>query len=197
MRCPGQYLSLLVLAVLLSGCGSSPPVRYYGLAAADVAYQVDGGDAAIIGFGPIRVPDYLKRPQIVTRGSGSELKVNDFVRWAEPLDNAIHTVVATNVDAMLSDAVVVAYPYLNALDLQYWVIGRVDRFEADQSGNVVLVLQWGMQDSERQTIVPPQRESYRASANNVDDPSAVARAMSDALTEFSRDVARKVSAALD
>ena len=85
-----RTLSLIFAAVLLvSACGSSPPVRYYTLSTASVATPEDPADARILGLGPLNVPEYLNRTQIVTRGNGAELIVHEFSHWAEPLDMAL------------------------------------------------------------------------------------------------------------
>lgn len=185
------------VALLLGACGSSTPVRYYSLEQIDVVAKPDAADSKIVGLGPFRVPNYLRRAQIVTRGSGADVNINDFARWAEPLDQAVHGIVANNVDGLLADIIVVAYPYITTVDLDYVVVGRIDRFDVGADGDAVMIVQWGLVDASRdETQIAPQRHRYTARASNPDDPGSIATAMSDILTQLSRDIAKGVDSAL-
>lgn len=183
-------LSLVVagVAFLLSGCGSSPTVRYYSLGALDAGSSEAIAGTPRLGIGPFRVPDYLTRAKIVTRGDDAEVLIDDFNRWLEPVGEAFHTVVATNVDALTDDVVAVAFPYRFLHDAELRVVGRVERFDADSRGNVVLVVQWGITAGDPAFLLPPRRSVYEIEAAAA-DYNAIAQAMSEALERFSRDVA--------
>ena len=194
-----RTLSLIFATVLLvSACGSSPPVRYYTLSTSSAVTPDDPADAAILGLGPLDIPEYLNRNQIVTRGNGAELIVNDFSHWAEPLDKAVHRVIAAEVDNLMSDVVVVPFPYdaVVRTDVDYRLFGKVDRFEADTSGNVVLDIQWTVAIPGVRMILPPRRSSYEARATSAGDPGSVAAAMDETLRQFSRDIAARLGPVL-
>jgi len=185
-----QYaISIFCLAVLLTACASSPPVRYFSLEPSALNYSGDEQGGILVGLGPLRMPDYLKRPQISTRISGTEVMVDEFARWAEPADQAVHRVVAANVDAELQGVVAVAYPYIDSVDLDYWVLGRIDRFNSDASGSVLLLVQWAVFDKQRQPVVAPRRARYEAAVASPGSPDAIVVAMNEALTLFSKDLA--------
>ena len=61
-KCP-PLLWLLVLSLILMGCGSSPPNNYYVLSAQE--FPAENGDTPAIGVGPIEVPEYLMRQNLV------------------------------------------------------------------------------------------------------------------------------------
>jgi len=182
------YLVSLVI-LLLAGCGSSPPVKYYGLDTMDIRYTQDEAGAPVLALGPFRMPAYLNRSQMITRGSGAELIVDDVNRWAESLDDAIHRVLASNLDRLLDSVTVVAYPSSALLEIDYRLVGRIDRFNADERGLVVLEVQWGAADTEGKTLLAPTRSRYESQATVPGDADSIARAMSDALEQFSRDMA--------
>ena len=184
------------LAAVLSSCATSPPVRYYSLQPV-AASAGDAPGAKVVGLGPLRVPEYLRRSQMVTRGPGSEIEVHDNARWAEPVDKAIHRVVAANVDSQLDGVVVVAYPYLETVPVDFVVLGQVDRFDADASGEVMLQVQWAVLNDLRKGVIDPQRARYEARAGDPNDPNAIARAMNEALNRFSDDVAAQLRSALE
>jgi uncharacterized lipoprotein YmbA len=190
-----HWLTLLLSASLLVSCGSSPAVRYFGLETVGVNYQQDGDDAPIMAVGPLRVPDYLKRTQMVRRGQGAEFIVDDFNRWAEPLDEAIHRTIASNVDGMLNNLVAIAFPTGSALDVDYRLFGRINKFEQD-SGSAILDIQWGISDAAGSFVVAVRRVRYESSVGDRNDPAETAGAMSDAIAQLSRDIATEMAEVL-
>ena len=183
-----RYLVPMLLAVAgwsLTACGT-----------ADIKYAEDAADAAVLGIGPIRVPEYLERSQIVTRRDNAELKVDDFNRWAEPVADALHRVLARNVDGLLNDIVVIGYPYGRLADYDYRLVGRIDRFDMDATGTTRLSLIWGVTAPDGEVLVSPRRRQYLESGGNPEDPNAVAAAMTRCLEQFSREIAAEIRAAL-
>src|SRR5262245_33951851 len=85
-RCLAAWvLALLGVCLLgLSGCRSSPPPRFYvlpSLTSADTALPAAPRDLTI-GVGPVSLPPYLDRPQIVTRASRAKLELGEYDQWA-------------------------------------------------------------------------------------------------------------------
>ena len=192
----GRITFVATVASLLVACGSSPPVHYYSLEQIDVVAQPDADDSPIVGLGPLRIPDYLKRSQIVTRGTGADVSIDDFARWAEPLDQAVHGIVANNVDSLLADIIVVAFPYISTVDVDYVVVGRIDQFDVRVDGDALMIVQWGLVDANRQTLIAPQRHRYNARASDPADPGSIAKAMTDILTQLSHDIASGLDSTL-
>ncbi len=178
------------VSLLVAACGSSPPVRYFALSPIDSVQGQDPDDSVTLGVGPLRLPEYLNRSQLVTRGNGSELEIDEFSRWAEPLTLALHRVVSTDVDNMMNGVVVIVFPWEAVVhnDVDYRLIGEVTRFDADRSGRVVLDIQWVISEVSAGVVVPARRSKYETQVARSDDPANVASAMNDALAMFSRDV---------
>lgn len=194
-----RSITLCVLvSLLVAACGSSPPVRYFALSPMDSVQRQDPDDAVTLGLGPLRLPEYLNRSQIVTRGSGSELEIDEFSRWAEPLTLALHRVVSTDVDNMMNGVMVIAFPWEAVVrnEVDYRLLGEVTRFDADRSGRVVLDIQWAITDVSAGVAVAIRRSKYEARAASPDDPAIVASAMNDALAMFSRDVVSELEVIL-
>ena len=196
MKRPIFTFLIPLTALILAACGASPPVRYYSLEPAGQATTGAQSGELMIGLGPLRVPDYLKRSRLVTRGAGPGMDVHEYSRWVEPVDKAMHRVLAANVDSRVDRAVVLAYPYLELLDMDYVVLGQVDRFDSDASGNVVLTVQWTVMDEENQALISPQRSSYEIRASNPADHGSIAQAMTAALGRFGEDIARQLNESL-
>src|SRR5262245_12059468 len=96
-RLTGLLTGALIL--LTSGCASSPPPRYD-----DVGAINTGGATASsmsIAVGPVAVPAMVDRPQIVVVTGPNEVRLDEFNRWAAPLQNNISRVVAENLTVLL------------------------------------------------------------------------------------------------
>jgi len=76
------FVLLVTLAVsicIVSGCSTGPPTRLYVLTSLPRAESVPpatGGRAMSVGIGPVELPQYVNRPQIVTGQQSSELQRN-------------------------------------------------------------------------------------------------------------------------
>ena len=108
---------LTALLILLGGCSSSSPTRFYVLRSWSDSMNKkelqpsDRERCVSIGVGPVKVADYLDRPQIVTRVTPNEVKIAEFDQWAEPLGQNISRVLADNLSALLCTKVVVVFPW--------------------------------------------------------------------------------------
>lgn len=199
MYITARTITFSVLAsLLLFACGSSPQVRYFSLSPVATKAGSDPENSVVLGLGPLRIPEYLNRSQIVTRGIGAELQIDEFSRWAEPLDPSIHRALSVDVDRLLDGVVVVAFPYEAMIrsHVDYRLVGEILRFDSDAAGRIVLETQWVISSVDAEVIVHGQRSRYEARASSAGDPGAIAEAMNQALAKFSRDIAGKLEAGL-
>ena len=87
-------LGMIVLTLLLSGCiRDSRPVQFYMLNADygvdDIVKAYVASQGPVIGLGPIRIPEYLNRPQMIVAIADNQYRLSEDHRWAEPLDQNI------------------------------------------------------------------------------------------------------------
>jgi len=93
-------LALLCLAAMLAaGCGSTPPTRYYELQATARGHGPSRPLTIVVE--PVTIPPDVDRPQIVLGGPGDEVAIEDFHRWAAPLQDALALVVSRNLAALV------------------------------------------------------------------------------------------------
>ncbi len=185
----------LLVSLLLTACGSSPPVRYFTLSGTVPVGVQDADDAVVLGLGPMRMAPYLDRSQIVIRGSGAEIEIDEFVRWAEPLSTAFLRVVSADVDNAVNGVRVIAFPWESAVwsQVDYRLLGEVTRFDGDSSGKVILETQWGIVATDSDVWpVKPRRRRYESQMALPDDPASLAAAMSEALAKFSSDIVSEI-----
>ena len=190
-------IPLGLVLIVLAGCGTSQPANFYTLDDAGFEFLSDGETAVVLGIGPIRVPEYLERSQIVTRGPGAELLVDEFNRWAEPIGRAHHRIISQNVDSLLDGVVVVGFPYGPVMTYDAKLVGRIGRFDMDTSGTTRLAVFWAIATVDGDVLVEPRRSEYTETGGEPTDPNSIASAMSNCLTQFSRDIAAAVNALRD
>jgi len=191
-----KWMLLVVLAIGLAACGASPPVRFYDLVAETSPATAKSADR-LIGIGPFSMPDYLKRPQIVVRGSGNSLALAEFDRWAETPDQAFTRWLGGEIDPRLAAGVAVGYPYAGVGPVDVRVRGAVQRWDTDAAGHAALVVQWGVVDAQDQTLVRVRTTSYSAPVTNPDDYAARVAAMQATLVAFAAEITRSLEQALE
>jgi uncharacterized lipoprotein YmbA len=193
-RCPRRISSAwlpLVLGSLLLACGSSPTPRFYALTPlADDSTETRESQLGI-GVGPVHVPRYLQRPQIVRRRGVSGLDYDEMNRWGGSLESEILRVVGENLAILLDTDRVMVYPLLAPFPKQYDIRLDVERFDGEPGGDFVTKVRWA--------IVPKgSRDSTVVEVTNLTEPlesssiDALVRAHGQALAELSRRIASRL-----
>lgn len=135
-----------VTLVMLGMVGCGQTTRFYVLSP---VYGVDkpGGSAGAvqgptIGLRRVALPDYLDRPQIVTRNGANALQLAEFDRWASPLGEDFTRVLSENLVALVPADRVVPFPWGREARIRYEVAVEVSRFEGRLGGDCALVARW-------------------------------------------------------
>jgi uncharacterized lipoprotein YmbA len=188
---------LIVLAAgfVLGGCveigGASTPPRFYLLTPQAPVHDGVGDPDLGLGVGPIRMPVYLDRPQIVTRGADSQLVLAEFDRWAEPLEESVGRVLAADLARRLGTDRVQRHPWRASRAVELAVEVDVVRFDGRRGEAVVLEAHWRLRSED--ALV--QRVSRIEEATQDDGYAELASAMSRALSTLSAEIANGVTAA--
>jgi uncharacterized lipoprotein YmbA len=141
-----------------------------------------------IGVGPVTLPRYLDRPQIVTRTSPYEIKLAEFDRWAEALDANFMRVLVENLSQLLPPARVVMYPWPRATATDYQIIVDVTHFLSQVGGDSLLIADWTLLRGEGPEVLSNGRARFSASPSGA-DYSAIVAAMSQTVASLSREIA--------
>lgn len=199
IKCLFSMLALFMFGVfflLPAGCGSTDPSRFYLISPTHDSEAAEQGDAdgPAIQVGPITFPDYLDRQQIVSRAGPNTLRVAEFDRWAEPLENSFVRVLAQNLSNLLLTNRVVIFPHTGAMPLDYRVSVDVMRFEGGPDGNVTLNARWILYKGEGKEMLLMKKSSISKAAGEPGDYEALVSAKSDALGELSEKIAETIKA---
>jgi uncharacterized protein len=187
-----RRLALVTLVVSPIGLGTcaSTPSRFYILNTLSASETIPGTAAAqgpVIGVGPITVPKYLDRPQIITRSGRNQLGLGEFDRWAEPLQDNVLRVLGENLAFLIPTDQVLLHARPQSATLDYQVTVDMLHFDGWLGGESTLLAHWSILDRAELPLL-----SQRASLNVLvggGDYEAMVAALSELLARLSGDIA--------
>jgi uncharacterized lipoprotein YmbA len=206
------WLVAVAVSISVAGCAVTDTTRYYALGqvatgkrdgATSPSSPADpsssgagqgGAGTVAIGVGPVSLPGYLDRIQIVTRTGDDRVDLSPFYRWAEPLDEGIGRVLAEEIGARVPTDRIVAYPWRGGIGraIQYQVVVAVLRFDGHQGGDVVLDALWRILARDGAELAFRRSTLTEAVAGPGYGP--VVDAMTQALLSLGREVAAEIRA---
>jgi uncharacterized lipoprotein YmbA len=178
-----------VLLLIVAGCADSPPTEFYTLSNMQLPPAGLSPPRTVVGVGPVTLPDYLDRPQIVTRASGNRMMLAPFDSWVEPMDGMFTRVLVENLSSLLATDNVVSLPQRRPTPLDYQIEVDVTRFDADHSGRAVLDARWRVFGEDGNRLIEEGRSTIVEPAAGPDSYEDIVAAMSRALGEMSRAIA--------
>lgn len=181
---------IALVAAAASGCGTTAPSRFYTLDAT----AVSDGTAPVtypIMVGPVSIPAAVDRPEFVIQTAPNRVDVDEFNRWAAPLNDAVAQVVAGDLVKLLGTPNVAAAPMTN-FDPAYRVTIDVQRFDSVPGRSALVEAVWTV----RRTAGGETRSGRTVAREAVqgDGFDALAAAHSHALAKMSGDIAATIRA---
>jgi uncharacterized lipoprotein YmbA len=188
------------VAALAAGCASTPASRYYTLsstagpagaapaaATPAAAAPAPAASGLAVEVGPVLIPAMVDRREIVVSAGANEVRLEEFNRWAAPLQDNLSRVIAENLLAMLGTPRVTVFPQTLGADADYRVAIDVQRFESVPGTSATVDAVWIVRrtkdgkEARGRTAVrePVQNNSYEA----------LAAAHSRAVARLSQDIA--------
>jgi len=188
--------TLAALLVGLSACSRTASTRFYTLSpiskGAPPAPEFRHLSESSVGIGPVALPDYLDRPQIVTRDSPSQVRLAEFDKWAGTLKYAVPRIIAENLSALTGSDQVYAFPWKSALPIHYQVTIDILRFDAEMASHAELTAQWTVFRDDGRIPLTTRTSNLRQRAAS-GGYTAVVEAESQALAALSREIAAALS----
>ena len=186
---------VLLLALFVAGCAGSPPVNLYTLSAAPApaADTRSPQSPAVVAVGPVTLPDYIDRPQIVTRKSAYQLELAAYDHWAAPLYDMLPRVLVEDLALRLPSDRVVALPQSDA-GFDYRIAVDVSRFDVDATGAATLAARWQLyaRSEPRALLVADDTLQRQIEGRGYD---AYAASLSAVLADLGDRIAREVNSA--
>jgi uncharacterized lipoprotein YmbA len=193
MRCIAPIAAVCAVAAFGAGC-AAPPSHFYTLSrvATPTATPIATSAEISVVVGPVSIPTIVDVPQIVVSTSPNEVSLDEFNRWASPLQNNISHVVTENLVAMLGTPRVSQFQQSLNASADYRVAIEVQSFESVPGEAATLNAAW---------IVRRTKDGKaQTGRTNVREPAldkgydALAAAHSRAVARLSQDIADAVRA---
>ncbi len=182
----------ITAVVAVTACSPLTPIpdanRHYTLSPEPPATAPAPAMAATVGLGPLRLPPYLDRPQIVTRAGPERVEIASHDRWAAPLDVLFARTLAEDLRDAIPAKEVLAWPWPRGVAVEWTVSVDVLRFERERDGTGVLEARWTVSRRAGGEVVDRGRTIARVPAADRRMESSVI-ALSRAVGDLARDVA--------
>jgi uncharacterized lipoprotein YmbA len=186
---------VIVLAALASaaciGGRASPATQHHVLSPVIDPPSVETASSTtamrVIGVGPVSVPAYLDRPQVVMRATPDTIAVMEFEQWGEPLRDGVTRVLAVNLARLLPGSTVVVFPWRSTEKIQWQVIVEIAQMDGPAGGSIALDARWRVLDRSGSEVA--------ARVSRLTEPAGdrtAAAAVSRALGALSREIAREL-----
>jgi len=196
---PSVVILVVVSLLVLSGCsfgGRQRPTRLYVLTAlprADSVPSVPATREIAIGVGPVTLPRYVNRPQIVTGNTKNEIHRAPFAQWAEPLEDNFTRVLAENLSILLATNQITVFPWKGPMPIDYQVVVEVTRFLGELEGEASLVALWSILGKNGKEVLVSKRANLSESIGP-EEYEAIVAAMSQLVAALSREIAAEMTA---
>ena len=174
-----------ICLLLLVGCASSPPTRHYVLSPLTEGKVASESSCPAIGIGPIKLPEYVSRTQIVTRTSPNEITLSYFDLWAEPLSDSVPRTLAENVARLVCTKEIVFFPWRPSRIPDYRVEAEILTMDGALGTTVSLDAWWRVASG---TASVTRKATYTETVAG-QSYDALVQAHSRALAALSRDIA--------
>ncbi len=187
--CVARALGAAIL-VLLAGCATSRDTRFYVLTPLPAAERPGGVSATrppAIGLRPVELPEYLDRPQIVTRAGENALQLAEFDRWGAPLQENLTRVLAENISALVPADRVAVFPWMKETPIEYEITVEVARLDGALGASCSLVAHWAIAGRGGKDSLAAGKSSHTESAG--DSYATLVAAHSRLVGALGRDIA--------
>ncbi len=190
--------ALLLLMIGVSACvnigpGTPPPAPTYVLDSTVPPTRLEASGIAV-GLGPVAIPAYLDRNEMVSREAANQLRVDARHSWGAPLDQEVQRVLGENLSRLLASDRVIVWPWSRHREIAVRIPVRVLQFEPVAGKGVVLVARWELLSPDAAQVLFT-RQSEIVEPIPEPGPGPYAAGMSRALAVLAGQIAEAVRAA--
>ncbi len=193
-------LGVIVMTLFLTACGTSPPARFYTLSPISVPISSEKtilhDKNKVIAIGPIEIPEYLDRIEIVTRANEYQLMISEFDLWGGSIKTDISRVLVENIATLLGIDNLAVIAWKTTMSESYRVPVIISQFDGIPGGSLSLKAQWAVLDKDGITYLSFREMTVVKPIKGVGYNSVVA-SMSDALGDLSKAIAENIKSIKD
>ena len=186
---------LVSLLMMLGGCATTRHSNFYTLQPISATGKTGQSPPAqgfiSLGIGPLQFPDYLDRPQIVTREGTNELKLAEYDRWAGDLSENFTNILADNLSVLLDADRVATFPWQDSNKVNYQIRMDVLQFDGTLDGDAVLTARWTIYGKDGKTVLTSEKSTFKAPVRG-SSYQALVSAENQTLADLSREIAAEI-----
>jgi hypothetical protein len=141
----------------------------------------------------VKLPEYLNQPEIVTRITQNELRLDEFAKWAEPLEDNISRALAENLSSLLCTRSIAIFPWKGRIPIDYRIDVHVIHMDGMLGGSASLDVSWSISDgTDRKKFPLISKRSTSREPTEGGDYGTFVLAQSRNLASLSREIAETI-----
>jgi len=186
----------LVSTLSLSACSSlgigEDTTRFYSLKSVALSTNAKAPQAnpnLRIGIGPVSLTRLLRRPQIITRKSGTEIEMAEEHQWGGILKEDLTLVMLDNFSGLLGTENIEQFPWKLDFKPNYNVRIDIEQLDGQLGGEVTLRARWRLKKGREEIRVT---NSVLRSPVKGNDYNAYVSAQSDVLFKLSQLIVKEM-----
>ena len=181
LRTLRMLVSLLLVALLGPGCSFLKPksdaTRYFILTSS-APERAAPPPTVSVGLERVDLPEYLVRPELVTRSGSNQLGIAEYEVWGEPIKDGFARTLRRDLEKALG-ANVLAAPFDPTAKPDLTVEVEVQRFERVAGEGAVLDARWTLRDNRKGVVlahgVARERQPLASDADTQSSVAALSR----------------------
>lgn len=185
-----KLIALTLFAISIGACSigtTTKSSKYYVLDARIEKSNSHQLSSLALGVGPISIPGYIDRPQFVTKTDTPELQIEEYARWAEPMDRMFSRALTQNIQILTDSQQIHSHPWSNASELKYRLSAKVIKFENNINGDALLVVHWELINTGNPSDTIVKQTMYNVLATGKDFSDRV-NALNETIAQFAYDI---------
>ena len=186
-----KALALCTTVLLLTGCASGEPTRYY-LIKAVTPSTASMGQHPAIELLDVEIPQYLERYQIASRRADNRVVFAASNQWGENLRKNLTRAIARNLINELGTTTVGSPDLRLTGSVDVFIKVFIEQFERGPDGFVYLTARWQLLDSNRQTLENTSTQLSSSIPVDSMDYAATVSELSNLVARLSHEMVKKV-----
>jgi uncharacterized protein len=184
--------STVMVTAIVAACASAPATRFYVLNSVTRDSSLLSADGPSVVIRDVRLPQYLERPQLVTRDGDHKIRLSDEAQWAGNLQQDMVRVLTENLSQQLKSERVFSAPHNGPVKPDFRVDIEVLRFELGSDRRVMLSARWWLVRGDGNILIEAPSTVIYGQVVAERDIETVVASMSSVYAELAQQVARSV-----
>lgn len=159
MISPLRFILCLCVSALLAACGGAKE-KSYRLSASGAAATGGTASGLSVAIGPVSLPSYIDRPEVVFANGPNEFQVPSDALWLGSLRENIIRSVAANLGGILRSSNVRS-SLQSGTKARYRVALDIKQFHGISGQEAILQLSWQIQDGASGQTISRQSGNFR------------------------------------